>query len=137
MYLGDKKLGNFRPSTTERIKAKRIDTREDREGNDNAHLAALRKCPCIVTLRVPAGEVHHLKAGTGERGMGMRSSDRWGVPMSRVPHEELERQGSRKETRWLAEHGIDAPLDLAAALWKASPDVAAMTKIVLAHVRKK
>lgn len=133
MYLRDKVVGNFKPSTTERQKAKAVDTRGDREGNDDKHLAALRKCPCIVTLRVPAGEVHHLKQGTGERGMGMRSSDRWGVPMSRVPHEELERQGSRNEARWLAEHGIQAPLDLAERLWKASPDVALMTRIILAH----
>jgi hypothetical protein len=132
-YLREKVLGNFKPSTTERQKAKAVDTRGDRDGNDDKHLAALRKCPCIITLKVPAGEVHHLKQGTGERGMGMRSSDRWGVPMSRVPHEELERQGSRNETRWLKDHGIVAPLDLAAALWNASPNVAVMTKIILAH----
>lgn len=136
-YLGEKKLGNFKPSMTERMKAKRAETREEREGNDDAHLAALRKCPCVVTLKVPAGEVHHLKFGTGERGMGMRSSDRWGVPMSRVPHEELERAGSRNEPRWFAERGIENPLDLAAALWKASPDVAMMTKIILAHRKGK
>lgn len=134
-YLGDKVLGNFKPTRTTRqkVKASKASTkRAERPGNSEEHLAALRKCPCIVTLRVPAGEVHHLKM-TGERGAGMRSSDKWGVPLSHTPHMELEREGSRNERRWFEKHGIDAPLDLAAALWNASPDVAAMTKIIIAH----
>ncbi len=136
-YLGDKLIGNFKPSRTARQKAKAsrsADKRAERPGNSEEHLAALRKCPCVVTLRVPAGEVHHLKM-TGERGAGMRSSDRWGIPLSHAPHMELEREGSRNERRWFEKHGIDAPLDLAAALWNASPDVAAMTKIIMAHRR--
>lgn len=125
-------LGNFRPSPTERLKAKRArDPRAEREGNSEAHLAALLKCPCVATLRVPAAEVHHLKAGTGERGMGIRSSDKWGVPLSRIPHEDVERAGSRNELAVFRQWGIEAPLDLAAALWAASPDVARMTNIIL------
>jgi hypothetical protein len=135
MYLRDKILGNFLPTRTTRQKAKASkssEKRAERPGNSEEHLAALRKCPCVVTLRVPAGEVHHLKA-TGERGAGMRSSDKWGVPLSHVPHMELEREGSRNERRWFEKQGIAAPLDLAAALWKASPDVPTMTKIILAY----
>lgn len=126
-------VANFKPAKSARIKAKQRDTREDREGNSNAHLEAIRKCPCIVTLRVPAGEAHHLKQGTGERGAGMRSSDRWAVPLCRSAHEEIERIGSRNETAWLQARGVPSPIDLAHALWKASPDVAAMMKIILAH----
>lgn len=133
-YLRDRVIGNFKPTPTERQQAKiakpRV-KREEREGNDSAHLAYLRNLPCCVTLKVPAGTVHHLKQGTGERGAGMRSSDKWGVPLAMEPHMELERQGSRNETRWFAERGIPAPLDLAAALYSASPDVARGTKIVL------
>lgn len=128
-------LANFKPPKSKRIKAKQRDTREDRDGNSNAHLAAIRKCPCCITLKVPAGEAHHLKAGTGERGAGMRSSDKWAVPLCRSAHEEVERIGSRNETKWFADHGIASPIDLAAALWAASPDVATMTKIILAHRR--
>ena len=132
-------IGIFKPSPTERAKAKSQRSsrkRAAREGNDEKHLAALRKCPCVITLKVPAGEVHHLKSGTGERGVGMRSSDRWGVPLSRVPHDEVERIGSRNETAWFQRHGIDAPLDLASALYSASPDVARMTKIIIEAHRK-
>lgn len=134
-YFGEKVVGNFRPTKAKRIRdrlAKPAKKRAARPGNSEEHLVALRKCPCVVTLRVPAGEAHHLKM-TGERGAGMRSSDKWAVPLSHVPHMELEREGSRNERRWFEKHGIDAPLDLAAALWSASPDVAAMTRIILAH----
>lgn len=130
-------LANFRPSVSERMTEKRRDDREDRDGNSNAHLDALRRCPCIATLKMPAGEVHHLKFGTGERGMGLRSSDRWGLPITRIPHEEIERAGSRNERAKLKEFGIDDPLGLAAALWAASPNVAMMTRIILAHKGKK
>jgi hypothetical protein len=50
---------------------------------------------------------------------------------------ELERESSRNEQAWFQRHGIDAPIDLAAALWNASPNVAAMTKIILANRGKK
>lgn len=129
----EKVIGNFKPSVAKRLAEKRRNDREDREGNDNEHLAALRKCPCVATLRVPAGEVHHLKFGTGERGMGRRSSDRWGIPLSRIPHNEIERVGSRNEHTKMKEWGIADPLELAAALWAASPNVPMMTKIILAH----
>lgn len=132
-----KVYGNFKPAKSARIKEASRDTREDRDGNCNAHLEAIRKCPCVVTLRIPAGEAHHLKQGTGERGVGMRSSDRWAVPLSRAPHGEIERIGSRNETAWLQARGIASPIDLAHALWKASPDVPAMTKIILAHRQHK
>lgn len=128
-------LANFKPSTTERLRAKSREKRakrSERPGNSEEHLAALRKCPCAATLTMPAGEVHHLKFGTGERGTGMRSSDRWGVPLSRAPHDEIERVGSRNEHAKFAEWGISDPLGLAAALWSASPDVKRMTAIIFA-----
>lgn len=127
-------IGNFRPTQTERIKAKSREKRErheERPGNSEEHLAALRKCPCVATLKMPAGEVHHLKFGTGERGTSRRSSDKWGLPITRGPHDEIERAGTRNEHAKLAEFGIANPLDLAAALWSASPDVRRMTAIIL------
>lgn len=129
-------LANFKPSRTEREKVKRgrpAEKRREREGNSEVHLAAIRKLPCIATLKMPAGEAHHLKVGTGERGAGMRSSDRWAVPVTRDAHEQIERAGSRNEHAVLAQWGITDPLGLARALWEASPNVAKMTKIVLAH----
>ena len=129
-------FGNFKPTRTHRAaekRAKPAKKRAGREGNDLGHLAAIRQCPCIATLKMPAGEAHHLKLGTGERGAGMRSSDRWAVPITRGPHEEVEAGGARREHAILKRWGITDPLGLAAALWAASPDVAKMTKIILAH----
>ena len=144
-WLGDKVFGNFKPPVADRLKEKNRDKHDDREGNDSNHLAALRKCPCIVTLRVPAGEVHHLKSlGAGkERGVGRRASDKWGVPLSRNPHELLEAVGSRNEMKWFAERDVNDPHALAAALWAVRPSngsakaikaaTEAMTKIIIAH----
>ena len=137
-YLGDKLLGNFKPPKSARIKAKIARPREKRAarpGNSEDHLAALRKCPCVVTLRMPAGVVHHLKAGTGERGTQQKSSDKWGLPLCAEAHtgaDGVESVASRREPEWFAERGIASPLDLAAALWAASPNIGRMTKIILA-----
>lgn len=130
----ERQLANFKPSRSERLKAKRNrDPRADREGNSEAHLAAIRKLPCCIPGCNKVGcDPHHLKAGTGERGMALRSSDRFTVPLCRPHHDEVERISSRGEPAWFAKHGID-PINLAGALWAASPDAAAMTKIVLAH----
>lgn len=127
-------LANFKTPRAERIRAKKRapkERRAKRPGNSETHLAALRKCPCAATLR-PSGEVHHLKC-TGERGMGRRSSDKWGIPLSRGPHQEIEDAGAKNETKKLAELNVRDPLALAAALWTASPDVDRMSKIVVAH----
>lgn len=125
-------LGNFRPSRSERARERRTrDPRANREGNSEKHLAAIRKLPCCVPGCTTVGcDPHHLKAGTGERGMALRSSDRYAVPLCRHHHDEVERLGSRNEAKWFG--ALDA-IELAGALWAASPDAASMTKIVLAH----
>jgi hypothetical protein len=139
-YLGPRVLANFKPPKSARIKAKLAkpkEKREGRDGNDADHLAAIRKCVCTVCGKVGGNDPHHLKQNTGERGAGMRSTDKWAVPLCRPHHDEIERIGSRNETRWFADHGVGSPIDLAAALWAASPDVAKMTAIVLAHRKAK
>lgn len=127
-------FANFRPSISERAK-KKPSAQERREGNSAAHLAFLRELPCIVTGKVPAGEVHHLKGSVArkERGVGMRATDKFGVPLSRIPHDELERIGSRHEWEWFEARGIADPYTLALALWAASGDIDKGFKIVNAH----
>lgn len=121
-------LANFRKRAAKRQKPRKSDSRP---GMSADHLALIRKLPCCVTGRVPAGEAHHLKA-TGERGMGLRSTDRWAIPMAHEPHMEVERAGSRNELAWFTARGIDA-IDLATALWLATGDLPRMTRIVIAH----
>lgn len=131
-------LANFRPTVTERAKAKstRKSAAEKREGNSERHLELLRLLPCCITGQTPAGEVHHLKGGAArlERGMGQRATDQWGVPLSRIPHDALERIGSRLEHAFFRERGIADPYELAAALWQATGDLDRMRKIVQAHM---
>lgn len=131
-------LGNFRPSKTERDKAKRTrkSAQERREGNSDAHLVILRQCPCAISLKQPAGEVHHLKGERArlERGMGMRATDRWGIPLAHDIHMDMESYGSRREYEFLAARGLHDPYALADALWDCAPKtVEAYTRIILAH----
>lgn len=127
--------GNFKPPKRERLK-KKVRSADKRSGMSEKHLQLIRKLPCVACLKMPAGTAHHIKTGTGERGVGLRSTDKWAVPLCWPDHEELERAGSRNEIRWFREHGIDDPHGLAAALWNASGDLPMMTKIVFAHRAK-
>lgn len=131
----DPVIGNFKPSRSERAKAKAArDPRADREGDCEKHRAAIKRLPCCIPGCNKVGvDGHHLKQ-TGERGGAMRSPDKYLVPLCRMPHhDEVERIGSKNELRWFEDRGIDA-LQLCGDLWAAPRgDSAAMTRIVLAH----
>lgn len=126
----EKQLANFR----DRFPKKEKSFHEEREGMDSKHCALLRLMPCCVSLVQPAGTVHHLKSGPAmkERGVGMRATDRWGIPMTWEMHQEIERIGSRKERQWFLDRGVD-PHDLAVSLWNGTGDLERMTKILVAH----
>jgi hypothetical protein len=129
---------NFKPTLSERADAKRgrKSAQLRRDGNCEKHLALLRLCPCAITLKMPAGEVHHLKSGAARdsRGVGMRAEDKWGIPLEHFTHMDLERYGSRREYEYLAARGLHDPCGLAAALWEcATKTVEAYTAIILAH----
>lgn len=126
-------LGNFRKRG---LRAKRVSTwRDKRPGMSEDHCVMVRKLPCAACLRVPAGTVHHIKSGTNERGMGVRSTDKWGVPMCMHHHDEIERAGTRNEVAKFQSWGIDDVHELAVSLWQATGNLAQMTKIVIAHHR--
>ena len=128
--------GNFRPTVRERSKP-RLSAQQRREGNCERHLAALRKLPCCVTGRTPAGQVHHLKRGPAakERAFQRRATDRWGLPLSFDAHIlGVERVPTNQELSWFRGNGIEDPYELAAALWNASPDVDRMVRIVQSHI---
>lgn len=131
-------VANFKPSRIERMKSK-PSAASKRDGMSAKHLDLLRRLPCCVSLQVGSVDVHHLKgsAAKAERGMGMRSTDKWGVPLAHWLHMELELKGSRNELAWFQSMGIQDPYALADALWNARGDYGAMLKIVHAnHGRK-
>lgn len=125
------KLANFRDPLW---KAKQPKSKiKTRPGMSERHLGLLRRLPCVITGRVPAAEVHHLKSVPG-RGVGMKAVDKWALPLSRQPHDEVERIGSRNERAWFLSRGID-PHALATALWNASGNIEQMWDIVIAHCK--
>lgn len=124
--------GNFRKRGKPE-KKKNSKFREQRPGMSEDHLKLIRKCPCCVCPTYPAGQVHHLKqTGANERAMGVRSTDRWGVPLCLIHHDLVERVGSRREVAWFEEFKLD-PYELARSLWESTGDLGKMIKIIQAH----
>lgn len=130
-------IGIFKRSRYEREKEKAgrgAEKRSDRDGNDEKHLKAIRKCPCCIPSCNTVGvDPHHLKCVPGHRGMGMRAPDALAVPLCRSHHDEIESIGSRNEWAWFEKRGID-PIAIADALWRAPRGNAAeYTRIILAN----
>ncbi len=70
------------------------------------------KQPCLVCGRQPC-DPHHLRFAQA-RGLGLKVSDEFTVPLCRAHHRELHRAG--KELNWWARIGIE-PLTFARQLW--------------------
>jgi hypothetical protein len=121
-------------SVRERITRKnKPSAAEKREGMSKAHIALIKQLPCCITGKRPV-DPHHLKEGLAhERGIGRKATDRWAVPLCREKHEEVERIGSRNEWAWFKKHGIEDPLELAAALWRNTGDLDRMLRVIEAH----
>lgn len=83
---------------------------------DAEHLAFVRTQACLVCGRRPV-HAHHLRFAQ-PRGMGLKVSDEFTVPVCSTHHDELHRTGD--ERAWWARHGIIDPLTMAARIWAAS-----------------
>lgn len=77
--------------------------------------------------------MHHLKSHTKERGMAVRSTDKWGVPLCFKCHQEIENAGTKNEVRTFKSWGIEDVHALALALWSTAGDVSKMVKIIIEH----
>jgi hypothetical protein len=131
----EKVYGNFRPSLKDRSK-RHVSSQERREGNSAAHLALIRQLPSCVSGAVGPCDPHHLRSGAAllTRGVGMRATDRWTVPLLRHEHDELHRISSRLEEAWFRERGVDDVIELAAALYANTGDLERMWKVQQAHM---
>lgn len=105
---------------------------------DAEHLRNVRQLDCIACGK-PAGSMlglemnaHHLLR-TGERGMGMRSPDKYAIPLHHSCHMELHHNGD--EDGFLAERGIDGRA-VAAALWAARGDLEAMRRVIFRAIQE-
>lgn len=95
-----------------------------------AHLECIRQLPSCLSGKRPC-DPHHLRV-SNERGVGLKATDRWAVPLTRDEHEECHRVGSRVEEAWFLNRGIDV-YSLANALWQATGNLGLMRKVLEAH----
>jgi hypothetical protein len=85
---------------------------EPRRLRDKIHLRFVAKQPCLICERLPC-DAHHLRFAQG-RGLGLKVSDEFTVPLCRGHHREVHRAGN--ETRWWQIACIDATV-IARNLW--------------------
>ena len=104
---------NFKPPRSPH-KKREPKARDRREGMDPKHVANVAKLRSCISGKTPC-EPHHLRVAQ-ERGVGLKATDRWCVPLTREEHNEVHRLGSRKEEQWFVKRGV-ACYALAYALW--------------------
>jgi ERF superfamily len=85
---------------------------EPRRRRDKSHLKFVAKQPCLICERLPC-DAHHLRFSQ-VRGIGLKVSDEFTVPLCRGHHREVHRAGN--ESQWWESAGVDA-LAMAHKLW--------------------
>jgi hypothetical protein len=85
---------------------------KERRVRNKLHLRFVASKPCLVCGRQPS-HAHHVRYAQA-RGLGIKVSDEYAVPLCSVHHDELHRVGNEKA--WWSNHGID-PLKVAAEYW--------------------
>jgi len=89
------------------------------------HLAFVRQLPCVACGKAAPSEAAHVRSGT-HGGVGVKSGDRYAVPLCIACHARQHRIGEL--TFWSA-LGID-PLNVALRLWTISADIKAGERTV-------
>jgi hypothetical protein len=85
---------------------------EPRRQRNKIHLRFVARQPCLICGRQPC-DAHHLRFAQS-RGLGLKVSDEFTVPLCRGHHRELHRAGN--EANWWTARGIDA-IGAARKLW--------------------
>jgi hypothetical protein len=129
-YLGKPVIGNFRkPPNPNGEKKERA--RDKRPGMDPQHLKNVAKLSSVLSGRTPC-DAHHLRIKK-ERGIGLKATDQWAIPLTRDEHEACHKVGGRREQEWFEKRGVDC-YAVARALWANKGDVARMQKIIDANI---
>ena len=92
---------------------------------DKTHLRFVAKQPCLVCGRQPC-DAHHLRFAQS-RGLSLKVSDEFTVPLCRAHHRELHRTG--RESDWWAKAGLE-PISLARKLWLETHPLAASADVL-------
>jgi hypothetical protein len=77
------------------------------------HLRFVARQPCLICGRAPS-HAHHVRYAQS-RGLGLKVSDEFTVPLCAIHHGEIHSTGN--ERQWWEQHKID-PLAVANALWR-------------------
>jgi len=88
---------------------------EPRRIRCKAHLQYVASQPCVICGRSPS-HAHHLRHAQ-PRGLGLKVSDEFTVPLCSIHHDEIHR--TLREKQWWQERKID-PLAVAGVLWRES-----------------
>jgi hypothetical protein len=97
---------------TRKIDKSLLTISEPRRRRDKLHLRFVAKQPCLICERLSC-DAHHLRFAQ-VRGLGLKVSDEFTVPLCRGHHREVHRAGN--EAQWWEKVGIDA-LAIAHKLW--------------------
>jgi hypothetical protein len=99
--------------TTEQEPAQQLAfPKESPRQRNKAHLAFVRGQPCLVCKQTPS-DAHHVKFAQA-RTLSRKVSDEFTVPLCRLHHQDLHRQGNEKG--WWANMQL-SPLPIAKELW--------------------
>jgi hypothetical protein len=100
-------------SISDRIDKSQLAIAEPKRLRDKAHLKFVASQPCLICGRQPS-DPHHLRFAQ-PRGIGLKVSDEFTVPLCRGHHRQLHQAGN--EVTWWETLHIDA-LAIAKDLWK-------------------
>ncbi len=100
-------------ATRGRIDKSKLAIATPRRHRDKEHLRFVASEPCLLCGRKPA-DAHHLRF-MQPRGLSLKSSDEYTVPLCRIHHRQLHQDGN--EADWWIAMEID-PVPIARGLWE-------------------
>ena len=101
------------PSLPAKIDKSVLTISEPKRLRSKEHLRFVAQQPCLICGRAPS-HAHHIRYAQS-RGLALKVSDEFTVPLCAIHHSELHTTGD--ERRWWQERKID-PLPMAEQLWK-------------------
>jgi hypothetical protein len=112
------------PSPNPRVKIDKsvLTISEPKRIRSRHHLRFVAQQPCLICGRSPS-HAHHIRYAQS-RGLGLKVSDEFTVPLCAIHHSENHATGD--ERRWWREHKID-PVAVALDLWRQSQSPGAAT----------
>lgn len=114
MFAREEQRSDDRPAgLTSSKHADDVDLLKLRRSRDKEHLRFIATQSCTVCGRQPC-EAHHIRYAQ-PRALGRKVSDEFTVPLCRVHHRELHRQGD--ERKWWGKFNID-PMPIALTFWQ-------------------